>query len=156
VLRAFYCVGGDNGTSNITTAGECFAGFWNPSGTVRLHVTQVQLLHTGGTASNVMRFYLARTTARGTPNATVTPDADNAYERLAAPPSGAVLDLGNFSVEPTEVTPYIFRAYPGQGQGAGAMWTLKAPLHVPPGTGLGLFVTDTVTLRAAVTFEWWE
>ncbi|TMJ36269.1 MAG: hypothetical protein E6G87_10625 [Alphaproteobacteria bacterium] len=76
-------------------------GFWNP------HTSQIVRLMalTVVAQTLIANVWLAgtfrRTTARGMPAATVTPDISNDGRRGANPVSGVLLDLAAFSVQPT-------------------------------------------------------
>ena len=82
--------------------GEIIGHLWNPSTTRAFYIVHASLSisATSGVAEYIS---LRRTTTAGTtPGATVTPDADNAFNRMVAPPSGAILYLGNFATAPTQ------------------------------------------------------
>lgn len=122
--------------------GEVFAQLWNPSGTKRIRAVLVHLfMHDFDIAGN--SFFITRTTTRGTPGSTVTPDADNADEGDAAPPSGMLLDLAEFSVQPTLAvpelnSPFTFPAGAAGTEGSGFSREFPRGIVVPPGTGLAV------------------
>lgn len=150
-----YAVGGRS-LDTAATADHVAAQLWNPHGTKAIYVREVHLIQIAATVSNPG---LARSSARGaTPTATVTPDLDNHFDRLAAPASAAVLELATFGTQPTLSPPYLFRYnFPAAG-GAGLIWTFyDTPLLVPAGTGLCIATPVAVVLQDSdITFVWDE
>jgi len=92
-----------------------------------------------------------RITARGTAGSTVTPDIDNHSIRGIAPPSGSVLDLAAFTVQPTLDGSdlglgYVFAA----AQGSGLVYPIPGGIEIPGGTGLAMCQVGAV---ASAAFE---
>jgi len=109
----------------------------------------------GGAADS---FRLKRSTARGTPGSTVTPDIDNHSERSVAPVSGALLDLALFAIQPTlnasELGP---ECQPGNLAGAGLMYDIPFGIVIPPGTGLVIAQITALAFPASgIGFTWYE
>lgn len=150
-----YGVGGD-GAATAATVNQSGANLWNPHGTKSIYVREV---HVFSTAATVQAPSLVRTsTAGSSPTTTVTPDADNHFDRRAAPPSGAVLYLASFSTYPTVQDPYLLRAHLPAAIGAAVMWSfLDVPIEVPAGTGLAVATPVATALQAnRYSFCWDE
>jgi hypothetical protein len=138
------------------TADHVGALLWNPHGTKSIYVREV---HVFSPAATVQAPSLVRTSTAGvTPTSTTTPDADNAFDRRAIPPSGALLYGATFGTQPTLQTPYLARSYLPAAIGAAVMWSfLDEPLEVPAGTGLAVATPIATALQAnRVTYVWDE
>jgi hypothetical protein len=137
------------------TADHVAGALWNPSSNVPLFIAEAHIFLVGATISNVG---LIRTSTRGTPGSTVTPDLDNNYSRQAAPLSGALLDLAAYSAQPTVQGPYMKRGSMAAAQGAGFIWVFgKDGIKVPPGTGIALATPVAVILQDSdITWVWDE
>lgn len=147
-----------SGAAFATDAGEACAALWNPHASLSLYVVWAGIGHLNALVGGTFR--LSRISSRGTAGATVTPDADNAFDRHAVPPSGALLDVGNYTVAPTEAGPeiwrfryiegansYVSRAYPNKRK--------HYPVEVPAGTGLCWFC-DVALVNGLACFRWDE
>lgn len=149
-----YAVGGRT-TATAATADNVAAALWNPSGSKSIEVVEVHLTKITATADN---HSLIRTSTRGTQSTTVTPDADNAYNRQVTPASGAVLDVA-YSAQPTVQGPALARQNLPAAVGAGFMWVFDRPIIVPAGTGLAIAVPTGLSVAIVasdVTFVWDE
>jgi hypothetical protein len=150
-----YSVGGD-GAATAATADQSGAHLWNPHATKSIYIREVHCFSTAATAQAPA---LVRTTSAGTtPGTTVTPDADNAWDRRAVPPSGCILYLATFATYPTVATPYLARTHLPAAIGAAVMWSfLDEPIEVPAGTGLGVTTPIATALQAnRYSFVWDE
>ncbi len=149
-----YAVGGRS-SATAATANHAGAALWNPHSTIPLRVTEIAWSKTVATADNLA---IMRITARGTAGSTVTPTIVNDFLRGVAPPSGALLDLAAYTVQPTlDGSLYLYRWNLPAAVGAGIFWTFRTPLRVPPGTGLALVTPPGTVLQPAdVTFAWTE
>ena len=145
------------GVSGAAPSGavEPHSALWNPSADIPLFLVYVCCAVPGGTAAQII---LCRITTRGTPGSTVTPDADNDFDRELAPPSGAEVNLADFTVAPT-VGSDLDRWFTTAGGGSVDRWFgqpdssragTKA-IEVPPGTGLSLSVQS----GAVITEDTW-
>lgn len=144
---AHYVVGGRT-AATAATARVVAAAIWNPSSSKRLHVWAVGVASTTAGVSNLG---LARTTARGTASTTVTPDIDNEVERVAAPPSGFLLDLA-FSGQPTVDASDLHRWNLPAAVGAGVILPFRKPIEVAAGAGLALITPTAVVLPVSDVF----
>lgn len=123
-------------------AGSVAFSLWNPHTSQILKLKRIVLsLQNGGSVGAIAIFQ--RSSTRGTPASTVTPGVSNDSKRGAAPPSGALLDLGTFTVQPTLDTDELFSfAQLGGASGGDAdLSTYDFPgdgFYIPPGTGLCL------------------
>jgi hypothetical protein len=140
--------------ATAATANHVIAELWNP-GTVagrRIELFEVGIFKAGaGTANDSI--YLERTTARGTAGSTVTPDADNAGQADSTPPSGALLDLAAFTVQPTLATPGMYGWVAPAVAGAGIILPLPRGIVIPSGTGLAIVQrAATIWPTSEVTF----
>lgn len=151
-----YSVSGRS-ADTAATADHCAAQLWNPHASRAIHVVEVQWFLVGATISNAG---LIRTSARGaTPGTTVTPDADNDWNRPGiVPPSASVLELAAFGTQPTVAGPYMFRGSAPAAQGAGYIWSFQAPgIEVSAGTGLAVATPVAVILQDSdFSFTWDE
>lgn len=129
---------------------------WNPHATKDIYVVSLSCFRsTLGAAS---QYIWLRTTTRGTPGSTVTPDIDNDVERLLAPISGAVLDLAAYTVEPTKVgDPASHQIVPSTAIGDGQELFFNSPIRVPAGTGLATVQAGATGGRICdIAFSWDE
>jgi hypothetical protein len=100
-----------------------------------------------------------RISARGTAGSTVTPAIQNHSERAIAPPSGLLLDLSAYSVQPTldsTATPlfgYTFAAV----SGSGFVYPIPGGWILGPGAGIGFAqVPATASVAFDVNASWLE
>lgn len=143
--------------ATAATADHAIMQVWNPHATQRIKLLNWGLFkEAAGTAADGSRW--RRSTARGTPGSTVTPDIDNHSERAIAPPSGVLFDLSAFSVQPT-----LDASELGQGwiaaafAAAGGIFTWPGGMTIPPGTGLVLTQTKaTIWPISEVSVSWLE
>jgi hypothetical protein len=139
--------------ATAATADNVGAELWNPHGTKSMYVNEVWWFQTTAAVGNQG---LVRSSAKGTSTLTVTPDADNATDRRAVPPSGGTLEL-TFSAQPTLATPYLARANTAAAIGAGFIWVFPMPIEIPAGTGLCIATPLAVALGISdVTFVFEE
>ena len=134
-----------------STNGEPYAALWNPSTTKQIYLASISIEDDHATISN--RPGPVRTSTRGTPGSTITPDIDNDYNRAVAPQSGALLDLADFTVAPTLQPPRLMR-YTITATGGGVLIDFDR-LAIPPGTGLAIEATANLG-SGFYTFEWDE
>ncbi len=148
-----YSVGGRH-AATAATQGHCAFALWNPSSTKRLEVLEIAWCNT---TTSPPHLELNRISARGTPGSTVTPDIDNAFEQDVAPPSGALLDLAAYSVQPTVEGPRFRQTDTSAAIGAGLSWLFQEGLAVPPGTGLVIRTFQALIIPVGdVSFVWAE
>lgn len=142
-----YAVSSD-ALATAATADHVGALLFNPHGSKSIYVREV---HVFNTAATLMHPALVRTSTAGvTPTSTVTPDADNAFDRRAIPASGALLYGATFGTQPTLQTPYLARTTLPAAIGAAVMWSfLDEAIEVPFGTGLAVATPVATALQAA-------
>lgn len=141
-------------------ANEAIAQLWNPHATQIIRLVGYTLESQVAPAAAGFITHLRRTTARGTPGSTVTPDISNDSKRGAAPVSGALLDLAAFSVQPTydgttSWDPFYFTVTNPTGfvsrRSGPAGW------YIPPGSGIAVSTPGAIVGNAfEVTFVWVE
>ena len=136
-MPGVYSVRGFSAAS-ASGAGEPIAAVWNPDSTNRIKLVEFGFYKTGQTFT---RYRLARITTRGTPGVTATPDGNNAWANDGEiPPSGTVLDMALYTVNPTVGSSLWSDAHTGGsgGGGTGYVWTFDAGggLTINPGTGV--------------------
>lgn len=142
--RQFSVAGRTNAAT--TNVNDVHAQLWNPHSVRSLWVLEVETTRVD-LVSGVPVLRLVRSSARGSgPGATVTPDLDNDFERGITPGTGAVLEVANFTTEPTLTgAPFgqsmMTAATAGLQAGPMYQWGFPAGLRVPPGTGLCVAVT---------------
>jgi hypothetical protein len=140
--------------ATAATIDHALAQLWNPSTAYRLRVKEVWVFKQAAGAADEP--VLRRATARGTAGSTVTPTIVNNDERALAPPSGALLDMAAFTVQPTLEALGVAGGVLPAAIGTGYMWIFQN-LVVPPGNGL--VITTGIALAfpvSRVTFLWDE
>jgi hypothetical protein len=149
-----YSVGG-RAAATAASVNNAAAILWNPSSTKRLWVLAFEWCEVvaGSAIGNFIRV-----STQGTPGSTITPDVDNAWEQDIAPPSGVVLNLAAYSVQPTFQGPLMRRIRITNAPGFGGMWTFDDPgICVPPGTGFGLMTAEgSLIPDGDCSFTWQE
>lgn len=153
-MRA-YSAGGRT-AATAATANHAGAALWNASTTKSIFVTVISWSKTVATADNLG---LVRITTRGTAGSTVTPVAQNDADFDQAPPSGALLDLAAYTVQPTisSATAYQFRWNLPATVGCGFILALPDVIEIPAGGGLCLVTPPATILQPAdVSFFWRE
>jgi len=148
-----YSVSGRNAATGAS-ADQAGAVLWNVSSAKTIYCREIS----GFTVSAVAwALQLIRTSTRGTPGSTVTPDIDNDRDRLLSPPSTCVLDLGLFTVAPTVQGPAMARTHLGAVTGCAFGWVFNPPIAIPAGTGLAIAnVPATASPTMDFTFVWEE
>lgn len=153
----FYSVRGRTTASMAPVSDSPLAVLWNPHATKRLRVIEVGMSFVG-TSPGPSKVYIRRTTTRGTPGATVTPDIQQSFHRTAAPVSGTILDLAVYTVDPT---------FEGGANGlswvspANVSWiiiySMPEGMEISPGNGLALVdIGETRTIPVAEVWFCWE
>jgi hypothetical protein len=142
-------------TATDGTINYAYGALWNASATKSIYVLEIHVIKTVGTVDN---HALTRITARGTPASTVTPDIDNNDDWSVAPASGALLDLGTYSAQPTLLTPALMRTNLPATIGSGFVWIFPDPgIRVDAGDGLAITSPVAVIGQPAdITYVWWE
>lgn len=158
--QRIFAVGGRSTANAGAVANDFGCNLWNPSGTRSLRVVEFSWEQIGA-PDNVSLSLFRTSTAGTTPTTTVTPDLDNDSEREITTVTGAVLHLGPFATDPTQVLPYvdrirIFSSTGSTANAAGLRWP-GSGLRVPPGSGLGISQSVTLAIGAAdYGFRFWE
>jgi hypothetical protein len=141
-------------TATDGTINYAYGALWNASTTKSIYVFEIKIIKTVGTADN---HGLATITARGTPAATVTPGVSHHDDVLTAPESGALLDLGTYSAQPTIGVQGLDRTNLPAVVGAGWIWTFPKGRRIKPGTGLAIVSPVAVIGQPTdITFVWSE
>lgn len=137
------------------TANHAGATLWNPSTSKSLYVTQLSWAKTAAVADNIG---IVRSTARGTAGSSVATAQQNDFDFDAAPPSGAVLDLAVYPVQPTlaSATAYMIRWNLPAAIGSGVIMPFPDQIEIPAGTGLTIVTPPAVALQAADVTFWWR
>jgi len=147
----YYC----GGQTNATSATAPIAHLWNPSSTRSLMVFLIGMTRRStGTATDTMK--VERTSTRGTGAATHTPNSNQHVTRRSAPASGAVIDIANFSVSPTQQVGQLFQQIQQLRGQSGFLWTVPTEgvdgfidiskcIEVPPSTGILIEFTASIT-----------
>lgn len=124
-------------------------GFWNPHGTAIVRLMAILMVTQSSTSQPWNAGIFRRTTARGTPATTVTPDISNDGRYGVGPVSGVLLDT-SFSAQPTlEADDWGPRAGVGfvtsnEGQVALMHRFQGSGLYIPPGTGIALIQKEAI------------
>ncbi len=149
-----YSARGRSGAT-AATADHALAALWNPHASIDIEVTEIWVCANAAPGAGAA-LLVKRISARGTAGSTVTPTIGNDHMRELAPPSGALLDLAVYSVQPT-----IADAIPLAGwtfsaaAAAGLIIPFPRKIHIPPGAGLALVNATAIIFPASdVTFAW--
>lgn len=148
------------GRSSATGAvvDRVIATLWNPHTTQRIKVIQYSLVVAIAPAASA-GFKLKRISTRGTPGTTEIPGLPNHSQGAIAPPSGALLDLGAYGVEPTVVGAELGPGWPLAAVAAsGFIYPIPSSgIEIAPGTGLALCnIGAVITPAADISFAWLE
>lgn len=138
--------------ATAATANHAAAGIWNPHATDRIKLVGVDVVVT---TAGVANLGLLRATTRGTPGSTITPVIQSTLARDVAPPSGFLLDLAAYTVQPTldSAVAYLWRWNIPAAIGAGVIYRFPAPIEIPPGAGIVLVTPVAVIFPISdVTF----
>lgn len=128
--------------ATAATAGHVIASLWNPHATKRIEVKEFGIFKTAaGTAGDAVE--LMRITARGTPGSTVTPGIAQDDNRDIAPPSGFLLDLAAYTVQPTLDGSVGSGRYQVTNLAAAGVLIPVAGIYIPAGSGLALVSRPT-------------
>ena len=137
-------------TLTEATADDAIWQVWNPHPTQRVRVIAWAMCAQGGTLDQGWSSRLRRTSARGTATSTVTLTAEHHGRRGVAPPSGVLLDLRIFTVQPTLLAGDLAGFLVSEIQGAAVVSGPTDVVEIPPGTGLAMIQT---AVTSAVQFE---
>jgi|SRR4051812_21917002 hypothetical protein len=141
-------------TATGATANAVVGGMWNPHTTQRCRIAEIHLVAQGAAPTAGNSLTIRRSTARGTASSSVTPDIDNDIQRMAAPVSGATLDLA-YSGQPTLDTSILWQWNLAAVVGSGVI--LPMEITVPPGTGLCICqIAGVVTPACDISIAWRE
>jgi hypothetical protein len=147
-----------NGVTVATAATDAHAvaALWNPHATARIRVVEISLVAVAAPGAGA-GIELRRITARGTPGSTVTPAIQQHDARAIAPPSGALLDLAAYTVQPTLEAGGLWGWVLGAVIGSGFIYPVPLGIVVPPGAGLALVNRAAIIVPASeVAIVWQE
>jgi hypothetical protein len=146
-----YSVSGTSGTIPATID-LCIGALWNPHSTKDIKVRRVVYTQDSTDTQQLVDFNFI--TARGTPLTTTTPVIANHHQYAAAPQSGALLDFGGYSVEPTSSGAGILAAFRCVVQFHFLIF--EGEIVVKAGTGLGIFSRVASSISYRLGFFWEE
>jgi hypothetical protein len=142
---SYTAAGRSTATSNV--ANRAIWQLWNPHSTQIIRLVEWSMSSQSGNPSSGWAVALRRTSARGTPNNTVTPNSSNHSTLGVAPPSGALFDQGAFPAEPTLLASsvdlgirYVFPAF----QSAAIQCEIPGGIDIPPGAGVALIQINAI------------
>lgn len=152
-----YTVRGRN-AATAATADHAVWQLWNPHATQRIKLIQWAIFAQSAAPAAGWSGRLKRTTAIGTAGSTVTPDIDNHSERAIAPPSGALLHLAAFTVQPTLDASELGLGFTFAAvQASGIVAPIPGGLIIPPGTGIAFVqIPATASVVFEVSVSWLE
>ena len=154
-MNGVYSVRGRT-VATAATLDHGVATLWNPHATQRLVVYEVGLCAAAAPAAGAS-FYLRRATARGTAGSTVTPGIQHNFARGVVPPSGALLDLATYTVQPTFEAAGFMGWVLAAVAASGIIVPIPRGIEVPPGAGLSIVTAAGVAIPASeVWFGWQE
>jgi hypothetical protein len=145
--------------ATAATADHAVFSIWNPHSTHRIKVISFAMFaQVAPTAGWTGRF--RRISARGTAGSTVTPNSSNHSELAVAPVSGVLLDLAQYSAQPTLLASSVdmLLGYPYPATiGAGIIYPIPGGVIVPPGAGIAYIqVPATASTAMEVAVTWLE
>jgi len=147
-----YSLRGRN-AATAATADHAIWTLWNPHATQVVKLIAFSMFAQSGTPASGFSCRLRRITARGTPGSTVTPGIANHSTRGVAPPSGVLLDLASFTVQPTlepgSVDMGIGYTF-APANGSGLIYPIPGGIEIPGGAGLAML---QLPAAASVAFE---
>jgi hypothetical protein len=122
--------------ATAATADHAIFAVWNPHATQRIKLIQWGVFKVGaGTAGDALR--LRRISARGTAGSTVTPVIAHHSENAIAPPSGFLLDLAAYTVQPTLVAGDLGLGWVSAAiAAAGVVSAIPGGIIIPPSAGI--------------------
>lgn len=135
--------------ATAATLDHAICAVWNPHATRRIALLEYGIFATAAPGTGAA-CYLRRITARGTAGSTATPGIVNSAEADAIPPSGFLLDLAAYTVQPT------LAAAPGMGPGfvfgavagSGIISPMR-PIYIPAGQGIALLNGAAIIVPAS-------
>ena len=143
-------------TAATASATDAVFGLWNPDGAQRITVLEAGFYVNEITSA---RMCIRRTSARGTAGSTVTPDADNNWSGQDVPPSGALLDLAAYSVQPTNagILHGIRKSATTGSAGVGHVFNFTyGGVTIPPGRGIVVRNLDAFVAGPVECYVVWE
>lgn len=153
-----YSVRGRN-AATAATADHVVWTFWNPHATQRIKVISFSMFAQGAAPAAGWSGRIIRTTTRGTAGSTVTPGIANHSTRGIAPPSGVLLDLAAFSVQPTldaTTTPHFGFTFAAV-QASGIVYPIPGGIEIGPGAGIAFAqVPATASAVFEISLHWME
>lgn len=142
--------------ATAATADHAAAALWNPSTAFRITVWEIWVCCNAAPAAGAA-LNLRRITTSGTAGSTVTPTIENDTDRALAPPSGALLHLAAYTVQPTLIgigmAGWTFAAVAASG----IIMPFPRGIAIPPGTGLAITAATALAIPAAdIVYVWSE
>jgi len=127
--------------ATVATIDHAIFSVWNPHATQRIKLIQWAIFKEAvGTAADGLR--PRRISARGTAGSTVTAVLAHHSENAIAPPSGFLLDLAAFTVQPTLVAGELGIGWNAAAiAAAGIVTAIPGGLVIPPGQGIAFLQT---------------
>lgn len=150
-----HAVTGRNAASSSIINHAAF-GLWNPHSSLLIKVLEI-ILTTNDFGGSKWSGAFRRTTERGTPGSTVTPDISNSSRRGAAPASGLLLDLAAYSVQPTLESDDWGSVIIASGSNRGGVHRFRfgTGLYIPPGAGMALISVEADSSPAFDISAFW-
>jgi hypothetical protein len=138
--------------ASAASANAVACGIHNDHGTKSIYIREIWIFTTTATTINLG---IQRATTKGTSAATAAHDADNAYDRRAAAPSGCTV-ITDYSADPTLTTNYMIQAISAAQIGAGWVFGFPQAIEVPAGTGLVLCTTQAAAFPVSDFTVVWD
>lgn len=146
--------------ATAATIDVAICALWNPSTVKSVYVVEAHIFKQAVGAADEVK--IRRISARGTPGSTATPTIANHYGHDIAPPSGVLLDMASYTVQPTFVGASnsggdLLSTIIPAAIGAGIMWVFPDPIEVKAGAGLAMATGIALAMPVSrVTFKWEE
>jgi hypothetical protein len=138
--------------ATAASANAVACGIHNDHATKSIYVREFWLFTTTATTINLG---IQRATTKGTVVTSVAHDADNAFDRRAAAPSGCTVIL-DYSADPTLTANYMFAAISAAQIGAGWVFGFPEAVEVPAGTGLVCCTTQAAAFPVCDFTAVWD
>ena len=144
--------------ATAATADHVVWQMWNPHATQRVRLVSFSMFAQGAAPAAGWSGRLRRSTSTGTAGSTVTPDIDNHSIRGAAPPSGVLLYLAAFTVQPALDASELGLGFTFAAvQGSGIVYPIPGGIEIPPGAGIAFSqVPATASVVFEITLSWLE
>lgn len=141
--------------ATAATADHTCAALWNPHASRAITVYEIGLVVAAAPVAGCT-VAIRRISTRGTPGSTMTSTIASDTSYGVAPPSGAVLDLATYTVQPTVDGPGLWGWVLPAVTASGFIQPLPRGVTIRPGQGLAVVTGQAIAIPAAEVYVVWE